>query len=277
MNKVFFSLLLFLATGLQAQVKFSLTLLPDRETYLVSIVPEETIAQPMNMASNIQIVLKIPEGVPFLAGEIKSQIPGVEWVDNAFIKQTSSEEKYGLCAFTMVQMTTKQIPLESDVEVPLFTFKNIEGGCIGALSLPENDDTEVQRAVARSYNFTQNITLLATRGNAFSGVVNKVADCNELSTDIEQIPLTQNLVAYPVPTKNILNIEWNNSKDHQTLSLEVLGANGQLLRTLALDPNLGVQKVQLSVQHFSSGLYNFIIKNDRGDYTQHKFIKIDKQ
>lgn len=269
-------LLLCLAIGLQAQVKFSLSLLADQETYLVSMLSEKDIPAPMNIASNIQVVLKIPAGEPFLAGNIQSQIAGIDWTDNAFAKQSNSSEDYGLCAFVMVQSMTKAITFEADKETPLFTFKNIESGCVGALSLPENQDREVGKAVARGYNFTQNITLLATRGNAFSGIINKVADCNQLSTSIDQIPLTQNLTAYPVPSTDLLTVEWSNPTSFKTLQLDLIGTNGQHLKTIPLAANAGPKKIQLELDNYPSGLYHFVIKNDLGEYQQHQFIVVDK-
>lgn len=268
-------LLLLLATSLQAQVNFSLSLLPDQETYLVSLVSDKDIPAPMNMASNVQIVLKIPSGEPFLAGEIESQVPGVEWVDNAFAKQSESGTEYGLCAFVMTQSVTKAISFEAGVETPLFTFKNLESGCVGALSLPENQDAEVYQALGRGFNFTQNITLLATRGNAYSGVINKVADCNALSTSVQEELLAKDLKAYPVPAKDQLTIEWFNPNNFESLELDVLGANGQLLQNIAVDPKTGAHKIELAIENYPTGLYNFILKNDKGDYQQYKFIKVD--
>ena len=268
-------LLLLLASGLQAQVNFSLSLLPDQETYLVSLVSDKDIPAPMNMASNVQIVLKIPADEPFLAGNIKSQIPGVDWIDNAFAKQSDESEDYGLCAFVMTQSVTKAISFEAGVETPLFTFKNVESGCVGALSLPENQDVEVNQALGRGFNFTQNITLLATRGNAYSGVINKVADCNALSTSVEEELLAKDLKAYPVPAKDQLTIEWFNPNNSESMELQVLGANGQLLQKMEVDPKSGAQKIELAIENYPTGLYNFMLKNDSGDYQQYKFIKVD--
>ena len=275
-NTIAFLLLLSLTVCAQAQVKFGLHLLSDGETYLVSLQSERDIPAPLNMASNVQVVLKLPTDTPFLAGDIQSQIPGVTWTDNAFAKQTNGTEGYGLCAFVMNQSVTKSIPFEAGVEVPLFTFKNLESGCVGTLSLPDNGDAEVRGAVARGQNFTQNITLLASRGNAFVGLLNSVVECPELSTHIEATELPQQLRAYPVPTDRQLTIEWENPVRYESLSMDVMAANGQHLSRLDLNANAGPQQTQLDVHDYPTGLYYFILKNDRGDFQQHKFLVLEQ-
>lgn len=267
----FFLLMLF---EVSAQIQFNLNLLSDQETYMVSMVSEKTIPQPMNMASNLQVVLKIPEGKPFLIGEINSLVKELDWVNNAFAKQVNGEATYGLSAFTMVQGFTKNILIEAGVEIPLFTFKNMEPGCVGAITLPDNQDIEIRQAVNQKLNFTQNITLLSSRGNAFTGIGNKVANCSQLSTSIEANTLPLELTAYPVPAYDELTIKWTNPTQYESLTLELLGANSQLIRSIDLPPNTGTQQLQLAVQDYPAGLYTFLIKNDKNEFQKHKFIKV---
>lgn len=270
-------LLLISNLYLQAQVKFSINLLPDQETYLVSLIPDEDINAPLNAASNIQIVFKIPMDKPFLAGEITSQIEGITWIDNAFSHAESGGTDYALCAITMAEASTKKLQFQEGVELPLFTFKNLESGCVGAIIIPENTDEEVKRAVARGYNFTQNITLLAARGNGYSGVINKVADCAELSTSISEEPIVSALKAYPVPVNKNLVIEWSNIASYKDLQLEVVNSLGQIMLEKALDGSIGFKNTQLNVENYSAGLYHFRISNELGNSQQYKFIVVDKK
>jgi len=265
-------------TNLMAQVNFSLSLLSDQETYLVSMIPTKSIANPMNTTSNIQVVLKVPLDKPFSASELQSQVSGIDWTDNAIQDHRGPGENYALCAFVMVQNSTKSLVFESGVEQPLFTFKNGETGCVGAISLPDNQDYIVKKAVARGHNFTQNITVLGARGNAYTGVVNQVANCNvALTTNLEEITIVEGLKAWPVPTSNDLTIEWTNPESYESLQLDLINATGQLLQSQQLDPSQGLKNTKLAIAGYSAGLYNFRLRNDRGGSQYFKFIVVNKQ
>lgn len=273
---IFSIFLTLILTSLNAQVKFSLHLLSDQETYLVSMIPDQSMPAPYNRASNIQVVLKVPLGIPFSAGELQSQIPGIDWADNAIQDQHLQGEHFALCAFVMTQSSTKALVFEAGVEQPLFTFKNGEGGCVGAISLPKNQDEIITKAVAQGLNFTQSMTLLATRGNAYSGVLNKIADCNALTTSIKEVPIVQDLKAYPVPTSKQMTIEWANPKSYNSLQLDLINTAGQLLQTKRLDPSQGAKKTQLNLENHAAGLYNFRLKNDQGGSQYFKFIMVNQ-
>nr|HQU60947.1 hypothetical protein [Saprospiraceae bacterium] len=62
---LFIGLALFMSCVLQAQVKLKLSLLPDQQTYLVSMIPEQSWDMPMNMVGSAQVVLQMQAGRPF--------------------------------------------------------------------------------------------------------------------------------------------------------------------------------------------------------------------
>lgn len=274
MRKILSSTLLTLFTVvvLQAQVQIMFSKLSDQETYLVSLMPEQTIAAPFNMSSNIQIVIKVPLDQTFMAGEIESLVPGLEWVDNAIIDQSSPSGDYALCAFSMVQQTTKLISYQTGIEVPLFTFKNTEGECADGIVLLDNSDPEVVQAISSGFNFTQNITVLAARGNVCSGVMNNVADCESIGTGVTASPVVKDLIAYPVPAARVLNVAWTNPATYEKLNLEIFSNSGQLLKTIEVDATAGEKKNSIDLDGFAFGLYSFRLMNDKGEYQQYKFI-----
>ena len=146
-KKVLFAgLFVFITCVLNAQVKLSLTLLPDQQTYLVSMTPEVTWAAPMNMIGSAQIVIRLPADKPFLAGNIKSLVPGVSWADNALIEKPASASDYSFICFVLNELGTKSIPFHAGVETPLFTFVNLEPGCVGLMELVENNNATIQHA-----------------------------------------------------------------------------------------------------------------------------------
>ena len=274
MKKIIVPIILFVLTqtGIQAQVKFNLDLLPDQETYLVSLLPEKDITSPFNIASNIQIVLKTPAEEPFLAGEITSQVEGVSWIDNAVAYEEIGQSDYALHAFAMVETSTQKLQFVEGVAIPLFTFKNIESGCVGTLSLPDNTDEEVISAIGKGYNFTQNITLLESRGNGYSGVLNKVASCPELSTSTQLLPINNSLKAYPIPAQNELTVEWTNPESYEGLQIKVFNALGQAVYESPLDGSIGFKQINLPVKNYAAGLYHFAIQSKTNGSQQYKFI-----
>ncbi|MEM6319095.1 MAG: T9SS type A sorting domain-containing protein [Bacteroidota bacterium] len=275
-NTFLLSLILLLATTFtEAQVRFDLRYLPDKETYMVSLLPMESIPTPLNAATNVQVVLKVPLETAFVIGHLESQIAGIDWVDNAYQNQFVPRDGYTLCAIAMTQQSTHKLVLEEGVALPLFTFQNIEGGCAGTISLPDNKDIEVKTALARGANFTQNISLLATRGNAFSGVSNSVADCGAFSTSITEQPIVADLKAYPIPTAKYLNIEWTNITSYTDLQLDIINTTGQLVKNQALDASQGPKSIQLLVDDWAPGMYKFRLRNEEGSLQQYQFIIIN--
>jgi len=268
----------FVTIQLHAQIKFNINLLPDHETYLVSLTTDETIDNPLNMSSNIQVVIKAPFEVnsPFVPVNIESQIQGVDWVDNAFMDDSGSapSDDYTLIAFTMVQSSTKSIVYENGTETPIFTFKNLNNVCVGEILLPENDDVVVQKAITEGFNFTQSISVLKTRGNAFHGIENASVNCEDFDTGITPDLVLADLKTYPVPADDILNIEWTNLESYERLAFEIFSAKGDLVQTLEVENTSGKKTAQLDISKYAQGLYSFRSKSEKGFGKIYKFIVI---
>jgi hypothetical protein len=191
-----------------AQVKFNLSLMPDQRTYLVSMVPETTWPSPQNTVASVQVVLQTYADKAFLAGEIKSMIPGISWSDNAYVEKPSAADNHNFVCFVLNERGTNKISFEAGLETPLFTFVNLEPGCVGIVELVENNSTIVQNVVQNDrLNITQNMTVLGARGNAYTGVVNKTTDCTLLNTasntgsPVENLRVFQcrHLISLPFP------------------------------------------------------------------------------
>lgn len=260
---------------LWAQAKFSLSLMPDQRTYLVSMMPEKTWSAPQNTVASIQVVLRLQAGKPFLAGQISSLIPGVTWTDNAYVESPSAAGDQQFVCFVMNERSTNKIPFTAGVETPLFTFVNLEPDCVGRVELVENDQADVREVVQRDrINITQNVTVLGARGNAFSGVLNKSADCTVLGISDPASALVDNLRVFPVPAANMLNIAWENIAGNGPDKLLVTNMLGDVMSLENTSELVGEHRMQLNISTYPTGLYTAVLKNAVGGQQAFRFIVI---
>lgn len=274
-KKFLFAGLFVSVTGaLYAQVKLNLTLLPDQQTYLVSMLPEVSWTEPMNMTGSAQIVIRLPAGKPFMAGNIKSLIPGITWADNAFIEKPASAPNDNFVCFVLNELGTKGIHYQAGVETPLFTFKNLEPDCVGKLELLNNDDPLIEKVVHNDHiNVTQNLTVLGAFGNAFSGVGNNNADCTATSTTTT-VNLVGDLRVFPIPVADFLNVRWINGPEVNDMPahLHVFNSLGSLITLHALTKLSGEQSVRLDVSSWPTGLYTARFIANSGKVQSFKFV-----
>ncbi len=256
-----------------AQVRFNLSLMPDQRTYLVSMVPETTWPSPQNTVGSVQVVVQTQADKAFLAGEIKSMIPGLSWSDNAYVEKPPAADQYNFVCFVLNERGTNKIPFEAGLETPLFTFVNLEPGCIGPLHLVENSNVTVRNVVQNDrLNITQNLMVLGARGNAYTGIVNKTADCTVLNTSSNAGSPVENLRVFPVPASNLLNISWVNKSSKSANSLFVSNMLGKTVALENLSEMRGEQHIQLDVSNYPTGLYQAILSNAANERVAFRFL-----
>ncbi|MCB0556627.1 MAG: hypothetical protein KDD02_23985 [Phaeodactylibacter sp.] len=271
-NMLLIGLALMLSHAIHAQVKLKLSLMADQQSYVVSMIPESTWAAPLNRVGSAQVVLRMQAGRPFLAGNVTSLIPGVSWVDNAYIESPESAPGFKFVCFALNEQGTKNIPFQAGVETPLFTFSNLEPGCVGAVELVENYDRLIQKVVHKDrINITQNIAALGARGNAFSGIEGGAADCALVQSSQEQ-SIVKNLRVYPVPTTDALQISWENEFGQEADKLLVAGLLGHQMALEKIIPVAGKQEISLDVSAFPTGLYTASLINAAGKRQFFQFI-----
>lgn len=256
----------------QAQVKFGLSLLPDQETYLISLKAEKSWAAPANITGGVQVVLKVPANAPFSAGKIQSLIPGLSWSDNALVVQPSAAPEYNFVCFVLNEPGTKSILYQEGVELPLFTFKNLEPGRTAKLELTLNDDPIVKKVVQIDHiNITQNITVLGANGNAFTGVFGQAAST---TTAAPQVEILEKLKVYPIPAQDFVWLNWESQAPKTELPnrLQVFSATGTLIRTFILNQQVGQQQLRVDVSTWPAGLYVFKAQNQTGQVQAFKCV-----
>lgn len=118
---------------MSAQVVGNISVLDDNTTFIVSIIPNQTIERPKNITNTGQITLKAPTG-SFTISDVQS-FTGL-WQLNTIIQQPIEAPTFDYLVFNLVT----HIPnpkYEAGIDLPLFSFKN-NNGCIGSIALIEN-------------------------------------------------------------------------------------------------------------------------------------------
>ena len=263
-----------------AQVNFQLDLMPDRKTYVVSMVSTETWLYPQNITGTAQVTVRIPANTRFTAGRITSLQQGVQWLDNARIERPAADPTHDYVSFSLVTMATKNIPYVRGVETPLFTFQNLQNDCVGKVELVDNNETTVKNVLAAGFNVNNHISVLAKKGEAFAtnqSSVNRVVDCSQSTATQEPNGLSV-LNVYPIPATDVLTIEWTaqTAADAQNTVLVVTNTLGQEVLTQKIGP-LSIKgtfnKIELNVSTWANGMYLFHFVNDKGTSTAQKILK----
>jgi hypothetical protein len=257
-------------TQATAQVSFQLSLMADKKTYLVSITPAETWAYPKNITGTAQVTVRIPANVRFTAGNITSLQAGVKWLDNARIETPASDPTHDYVSFSLTTMATKNIPYQQGVETPLFTFTNLQNDCVGKVELIDNNEAVVSKITAEGFNVKNHLSTLATKGGeAVTGIQGtRVADC-AASTAAQDLNKDLSILnAYPVPATDLLTIEWTSrAADAPNTRLIATNVLGEEVFTQKIDPlsiKGNLNKIDINVVEWASGLYLFHFVNDKG-------------
>jgi len=263
----------FLLLGfVQAQVKFGLSLLPDQETYLLSLKSEKSWSAPLNITGAVQIVVKVPATTAFTVGKIQSLIPGLSWSDNALVIQPSGAPEYNFICFVLNERGAKNISYQENVEIPLFTFKNLEPGRAAKLELTLNDDPLVKKVVQQDHiNITQNITVLGANGNAFTGIFGEQL---HTTTALPQVNILEKLKVFPIPAYDFVQIKWESTGAKADIPslLQVFSATGSLIGTYSLNRQVGQQQLRIDVSAWPAGLYAFKARADSGKLQSFKCL-----
>ncbi|NJN33433.1 MAG: T9SS type A sorting domain-containing protein [Saprospiraceae bacterium] len=260
------ALALLCAGKSSAQVNFQLTLMPDKKTYMVSMIPEKTFSFPQNITGTAQVTIRIPTKTRFTAGDVKNLQSGVEWHNNVTLEGLTADPTHDYISFALKTMGTKNIPYEAGKETPLFSFRNIRNDCVGTMELVVDNDPSVLKVFQEGYNVKNHISILGLRGEGAKGVLNAKADCNAIATGVNESQYAFKIhAAYPVPTFDALTIEYQNTlSDAKNLQLVVTDILGKEITRQGIPLSMNREKVQINVSDWSNGLYLFRITDGKG-------------
>jgi len=246
---------LLLTTLLSAQVKFNLNYNPDTEVYTVSAIPEASWNAPLNMVSAAQVVLRVDSDKAFIPG-ITSLVNGLIWADNAYIENPDAAPGYTFVCISLVNGPTNKIKLETDQEIPLFSFVNAGNSCAGKVVLIPNNDPMIQAVRALGFNVTQYFPVLGAHGNAFSGFANSEVDCTPASGITENFNVLSEVMISPVPADRGVNVQWNQVEElHGLQQMVICDAKGVEVYREKVNAGMGAHTIELNVENWQAGMY----------------------
>lgn len=261
--------------SVQAQVKLQLSLMADKKTYVVSMIPEATLSYPMNITGTAQITLRYSSGSQFTVSNLKNILPNVLWHDNAYLESPQSGRGYSFVSFGLRSQGTTAIPYEIGREVALFSFQNYYG-CTGKIELLDNNVQNLSAEEALTYNIGNHWTTMANQTEAYTGNVLSSVNCSVVSSteDDKTDKLFSSLTAYPVPASDRLTLKINaKTADVQKLNqIQFLNAIGQVVLTQKVKVQSGEQELTVDVSSLTTGLYLFQLQGEGVSSKNYKFI-----
>ncbi len=231
----------------QAQVKFKLTR-ADEETYIVSMVPQQTVADRGSITGTMQVSMKIRAAEGFELGAITSLQPDVAWDKGTLIKSPDGARDYDYLSVALQTMATRGLAYEKGKEVPLFSFRNV-GQPISSIQLLDNSTDPLLKASTNRFNVQNHISVLGYgQKNAYVG---NLADENPGS---QKVGLRQ---IYPNPAKDRATVTWVNYLDgfEGQVTLLIADATGKVVSQETAYMRSGSSAKEITVEQLPAGHY----------------------
>ncbi len=265
---------LLLSNTIHAQVKYQLSLLPDKKTYMVSLVSSKTWTYPNNLTSTAQVTIKVPSEKPFTAA-VTSLNPDVKWLDNSYIEAPTSDPSHTYVSFGLISIGTSKLHYKENEEIPLFTFRNIEAEpCIGKISIINNDLDAFKGKDAEIYNINNQISVLAEQGDVYVGNLKAEVDCAQALSN-EELFEDVNIKAFPIPTADQLTIQWlNKGVSKAPVLLQIENMEGKIVTSKKVSAIEGQNQEIFDFSAQAIGCYYFSFMEDGKSSKKYKFLII---
>ncbi len=186
--------------NLSAQIEGKITLADDNQTYIVSVIPQESYAYPLSITNNAQISLRAPAG-SYLPGEF-TNVTGF-WSSSSIITSPDENPDFEYFSFYLAAALEDAIYTAGE-ELILFSFINENPDCLGGIAIISNEDDPFLPQNSQSVNIGNYFSVLgAGIGNAYVGNVNEEgATCPE-ALSLSLADNTEITVACPGETTDI--------------------------------------------------------------------------
>lgn len=265
-KSILYAALIGMSLKSQAQVKLQLTLMADKKTYMVSMLPEKTLTMPQNITGTAQVTVRIPAHVRFTAGDIKNLQTGVEWVNSVHLESPKADAQHDYISFSLKTMGTRNIPYEMGKETPLFTFTNIRTDCVGLVELIDDNDPSVSKVLKEGYNVKNHLSVMGVQGEAVTGVLTKKADCSAIASSVTDLNSPFKILsAFPIPASTDLTIEYQMTvKDATKGQLIIKDMVGKEITRQNIPLSINREKASVTVSTWAVGLYLFHIQDAQG-------------
>lgn len=258
-----FTVFCFCTASINAQVKFKLTRQIDRQTYIVSMISEETYEGNQNITGTAQVTIKVGGTSNFSIREVTSLQSETNWINNATISKHELSPDFAYISFGMQTMAHNQFKYKKGEEILLFSFKNV-GDIKADVTLLNNEQDIMALSLQKTkYNIKNYISILGHGpGNAYLNNVEPLPMSPEDA--VKTYVQIQNL--YPNPTSDKVVITWENqledAEDIKSLDILIFDTTGFEKIRKPVTTSYGKQSQEIELTSLKSGAYFFKLQRD---------------
>lgn len=178
------ALLAVASVPLFSQIKIKLEILPDNETYFVSMLPEVDYPAPGNLMASGQFTIRVPHGLCANRFEVAdlTMEGGASWSDNGRVDSPIESPSWDYISFGLVQQATNAYTFVAGVETPLFSFKNGANFCADSVEVINNMTDPFLPPNSANANIGNSIVVFGGGpNNIYDGAVNDgIVTCTPL-------------------------------------------------------------------------------------------------
>jgi Secretion system C-terminal sorting domain len=249
--------LLLTGMGLSAaaQVKFKVSR-QTNDTYLVSMVPQQSLANNVSILGTVQVTVKMKASEGFDLAAVQSQQAGIEWDNGTLLKSPDGARDYDYLSVALKNMGARGLAFKAGEEVPLFTFRN-GGNAVSEVQLVDNKVDGSLLAKQNQFNILNHISVLGYgRKNAYEG------NLQSENTMTDKVGLRQ---IYPNPANDRITVTWDNyvnGYEGEVKLAIVDAASGRVMSRESAYMRAGANSKELNVEALNAGAFLINLEKD---------------
>lgn len=244
----------------EAQVKFKITRKDDLKTYVVSMLPEQTLKGAKNTIGTAQVTMRVKSDKAFILNNLKSANQDAEWQTGAAMKSPDGAGEYDYLSINLKNVGTKAFTFTEGEEVELFSFQNAGEQLDASVELIDNQNDELIRTSGAKYNVKNHISVLGFGlKNAYSGNAGSMMNPEDVAKKLRIQKV------FPNPAVDRTTVVYENLLDITEGDLFVTVVDSRSSRELVrkkVKMGAGEFSIELSLEDLTEGSYLVHIEKD---------------
>jgi len=248
------------AINAQAQVKFKITRKDDLKTYVVSMLPEQTLKGAKNTIGTAQVTLRVKSDKAFILNNLKSANQDADWQTGAAMKSPDGAGDYDYVSINLKNVGTKAFTFTEGQEVELFSFQNAGEQLDANVELIDNNNDELIKTHGAEFNVKNHISVLGFgHRNAYSGNAGALMNPEEIAKKLRIQKV------FPNPAVDRTTVVYENLLDVAEGDLFLTIIDSRSSRELVrkkVKMGAGEFNIDLSLEDLTEGSYLVHIEKD---------------
>jgi len=248
------------AINAEAQVKFKITRKDDLKTYVVSMLPEQTLKGAKGITGTAQVTLRVKNEKSFVLNNLKSANENAEWSNGATLKSPDGARDYDYLSFNLKNMGTRAYNFTEGKEIELFSFQNAGEQLDAAVEIIDNENDVLVKNPRTEFNVRNQISVLGYgHRNAYTGNAGTLMNPVDISKKLRIQKL------YPNPAVEKTTVVYENLLDETTGDLFVTILDSRSTREVVrkkVSMGAGQFSIDLSLEDLTEGSYLVHIEKD---------------